>query len=48
MWALAVAGEKGVVDAVNLLIEELRIAMQMAGCCSINSIKKSSTTIIRR
>jgi (S)-2-hydroxy-acid oxidase/4-hydroxymandelate oxidase len=48
LWALAVDGEKGVVDAVNLLTEELRVAMQIAGCSSLDEIKKNSTTIVRR
>ncbi len=48
VWALAVGGEKGVVDAVGLLIEELRIAMRIAGCSSIGEIRKESANIIRR
>jgi (S)-2-hydroxy-acid oxidase/4-hydroxymandelate oxidase len=48
VWALAVDGEEGVVDAVDLLIEELRIAMQIAGCSSVDGIRKDSSSIIRR
>jgi isopentenyl diphosphate isomerase/L-lactate dehydrogenase-like FMN-dependent dehydrogenase len=48
LWALAVDGEKGVVDAVNLLTDELRIAMQLAGCSNIDAIRKNSANIIRR
>ena len=47
LWALALNGENGVVDAVNLLIEELRIAMQIAGCSSIDAIRKNSASIVR-
>ncbi len=48
LWALAVDGENGVVDAVSILIDELRVAMQIAGCSSIDEIKKNSANIIRR
>ncbi|WP_433364799.1 alpha-hydroxy acid oxidase [Streptosporangium sp. CA-115845] len=47
MWALAAGGEKGVIDAVGLLLEELRIAMRIAGCQSIDEIRKNSSAIIR-
>jgi (S)-2-hydroxy-acid oxidase/4-hydroxymandelate oxidase len=48
VWALAVDGEQGVVDAVNLLIEELRVAMRIAGCATLQAIREDSTDIIRR
>jgi len=48
VWALAVGGQRGVVDVVNLLIEELRIAMQIAGCPSLDAIRKNAPYIIRR
>jgi len=47
MWALAVDGESGVVDAVDLLVDELRIAMRTAGCASVAGIRKDSASIIR-
>jgi (S)-2-hydroxy-acid oxidase/4-hydroxymandelate oxidase len=47
MWALAVNGEKGLVDAVNILIEELRVAMQIVGCPSISEIRNNTNQIIR-
>lgn len=47
LWALALNGEDGVVDAVNLLIEEFRIAMQIAGCSSIGAIRQNSASIVR-
>ena len=47
LWALAVDGEQGVINVVNLLAEELRVAMQIAGCSSLNAIRKNSRNIIR-
>ncbi|TXK39002.1 alpha-hydroxy acid oxidase [Nonomuraea sp. C10] len=47
MWALAAGGERGVVDAVGLLVEELRIAMRIAGCRSIGEIRENASTVIR-
>lgn len=48
LWALAVDGEKSVVKAVKLLTEELGIAMQIAGCASLDEIRKNSVNIIRK
>lgn len=48
VWALAVNGEAGVVDAIVMLREELRIALQISGCCSIEDIKKNAAAIIRK
>jgi isopentenyl diphosphate isomerase/L-lactate dehydrogenase-like FMN-dependent dehydrogenase len=48
MWALAVGGEAGVTDAINLLVEELRIAMQLAGCASIADVRRDATHLLRR
>jgi (S)-2-hydroxy-acid oxidase/4-hydroxymandelate oxidase len=47
LWALAVDGQNGVVQAVNLLTEELRTAMQIAGCSSMHEVRKNSTQILR-
>jgi (S)-2-hydroxy-acid oxidase/4-hydroxymandelate oxidase len=47
LWALAVNGEEGVAHAINLLTEEFRIAMQIAGCSSINEIRLLSKIIVR-
>ena len=46
LWALAVDGGKEVINAVNLLVEELRIAMQLSGCSSLYEIRKNSKKII--
>jgi isopentenyl diphosphate isomerase/L-lactate dehydrogenase-like FMN-dependent dehydrogenase len=48
MWALGVDGQNGVVRAVNLLTEELRIAMQIVGCSTIADIRKHSSYILRK
>ncbi|MEY2502865.1 MAG: hypothetical protein QOI07_3199 [Verrucomicrobiota bacterium] len=48
LWALAVGGEAGVVEAVNLLANELRVAMQIAGCSSLAEARKNATIIVRR
>lgn len=48
LWALALGGEIGIIGAVNLLLEELRIAMQIAGCASIEEIRSNSLHIISR
>jgi isopentenyl diphosphate isomerase/L-lactate dehydrogenase-like FMN-dependent dehydrogenase len=47
LWALAVRGEEGVVDAANVLIEELRIAMQMAGYPDVESLRRSGRDIVQ-
>jgi isopentenyl diphosphate isomerase/L-lactate dehydrogenase-like FMN-dependent dehydrogenase len=48
LWALAVGGESGVVRAVDLLVEELRTAMQIVGCASLDELRSKATSIIRR
>jgi len=47
LWALAVDGEGGVIEAVRILTEELRIAIQLTGCSSIAEIRRYSSTILR-
>lgn len=47
MWALAAGGETGVLDAVGLLLEELRVTMRSAGCRSPEDIRKNSSALIR-
>ncbi|OCT79256.1 hypothetical protein XELAEV_18026066mg [Xenopus laevis] len=41
LWGLAYQGEEGVKDVLNILMEELRLAMSLAGCSSVNEIDKS-------
>lgn len=47
LWALAVQGEIGVAQAVDLLAQELRIAMQITGCSSMQEIRMNSKSILR-
>jgi (S)-2-hydroxy-acid oxidase/4-hydroxymandelate oxidase len=47
LWALAVGGESGLLKAINILTEELRIAMQIAGCSSIRLIRENAASILR-
>jgi len=48
MWALAAGGEPGVVAAANLLLEELRVAMQLAGCPGIAQARRDAPYLLRR
>jgi 4-hydroxymandelate oxidase len=48
LWALAYGGEDGVVGAANLLLDELRVAMQLIGCSSIDVLRENSMNIVRR
>ncbi|KAE8600880.1 hypothetical protein XENTR_v10013437 [Xenopus tropicalis] len=41
LWGLAYQGEEGVKDVLNILMEEFRLAMSLAGCCSVSEIDKS-------
>jgi isopentenyl diphosphate isomerase/L-lactate dehydrogenase-like FMN-dependent dehydrogenase len=47
LWALAYAGESGITAAVNMLLEELRIAMQLAGCASVAEARREATHLLR-
>jgi isopentenyl diphosphate isomerase/L-lactate dehydrogenase-like FMN-dependent dehydrogenase len=47
LWALAVAGQEGVVDAVGLLAEELHLAMQLVGCANLAQLRQDAAGIIR-
>jgi isopentenyl diphosphate isomerase/L-lactate dehydrogenase-like FMN-dependent dehydrogenase len=40
-WGLAVAGEEGVIDVLRILREELRNAMALSGCRSLEEIASS-------
>ena len=48
VWALAVGGESGVGEAVSLIKEELRVAMQICGCASLVDIRRNSAAILRQ
>jgi (S)-2-hydroxy-acid oxidase/4-hydroxymandelate oxidase len=47
MWALAVAGREGVIDAFSLLAEELRLAMQLVGCANFDHLRRDAAGILR-
>ncbi|CAL8317348.1 unnamed protein product [Arctogadus glacialis] len=42
LWGLACEGEKGVIDVLTLLKDELRLAMALAGCRSTAEISRST------
>ncbi|MFG1610291.1 alpha-hydroxy acid oxidase [Actinoplanes sp. NPDC049265] len=46
LWALAVGGFQGVVDAVGLLAEELRTALQLLGCSSLAELRTDGASLI--
>jgi (S)-2-hydroxy-acid oxidase/4-hydroxymandelate oxidase len=48
MWALAVGGETGVTDAVTLVAEELRVAIQLLGCPDIGAARRDAPYLFRR
>ncbi|XP_018586316.1 2-Hydroxyacid oxidase 1 [Scleropages formosus] len=41
LWGLACDGEKGVRDVLQLLKEELHLAVALAGCCSLKEVNGS-------
>lgn len=41
LWGLACQGEDGVTEVLNLLREELRLAMALSGCRSVSEISRS-------
>ncbi|XP_051242944.1 hydroxyacid oxidase 1 [Dicentrarchus labrax] len=45
LWGLACQGEQGVTDLLELLKEELRLAMALSGCRSISEVNRS---LVRR
>ncbi len=47
LWGLAVAGEKGVARVLELLQQELDLAMALSGCASIEDIDSSLVMKIR-
>jgi len=48
MWALACDGERGVAAAVDLVVEELRVAMQLAGCAGIADARREAHDLLVR
>ncbi|CAJ1075374.1 hydroxyacid oxidase 1 [Xyrichtys novacula] len=45
LWGLACQGEQGVIELLELLKEELRLAMALSGCRSISEVSRS---LVRR
>jgi len=45
LWALAVGGSGGVSEAIERIGAELRIAMQLAGCPTIASLRENAATL---
>ncbi|XP_053300040.1 hydroxyacid oxidase 1 isoform X2 [Pleuronectes platessa] len=41
LWGLACQGEKGVTEVLELLKEELRLAMALSGCRSVSEVSRS-------
>ncbi|XP_035262747.1 hydroxyacid oxidase 1 [Anguilla anguilla] len=41
LWGLACGGDRGVSDVLEMLREELRLALALAGCCSLKEVDKS-------
>jgi (S)-2-hydroxy-acid oxidase len=45
LWGLAAGGQKGVERVLEILNEELKEAMMMAGCSSIEDVRKKGKTL---
>ncbi|XP_072225798.1 2-Hydroxyacid oxidase 1 [Leuresthes tenuis] len=45
LWGLACQGEEGVIELLELLKDELRLAMALSGCCSVSEV---SSSLVRR
>ncbi|XP_029569149.1 2-Hydroxyacid oxidase 1 isoform X3 [Salmo trutta] len=45
LWGLACQGEQGVSDVLELMRDELHLAMALAGCCSLAEVNRS---LVRR
>jgi isopentenyl diphosphate isomerase/L-lactate dehydrogenase-like FMN-dependent dehydrogenase len=48
VWALAAGGSVGVITAIELLVTELRIAMQLAGCPGVAEARRDAPQLLRR
>jgi isopentenyl diphosphate isomerase/L-lactate dehydrogenase-like FMN-dependent dehydrogenase len=47
LWALAVGGEAGVVAAISLLVDELALAMQLAGTPTVEAARRAAPHLLR-
>lgn len=46
LWALAAGGQAGIEDSMNLLVEDLRRAMQLAGCPDLASARPDAAHLL--
>jgi 4-hydroxymandelate oxidase len=46
LWALAVGGTQGVIEAVSRLTDELRTAMQLIGCSNVADLRSNCSNVI--
>ena len=44
LWGLAYAGEEGVRQVIDLLTQELRLCMALAGCPTLSAITRRHVT----
>jgi isopentenyl diphosphate isomerase/L-lactate dehydrogenase-like FMN-dependent dehydrogenase len=47
LWGLAVQGEQGVKNILNILKKEFQLAMNLSGCVNIEDITKNNLLVIR-
>lgn len=47
LWALSVGGAEGVAEMTTLLADELRIALQLAGCASLADARKAAPYLLQ-
>jgi isopentenyl diphosphate isomerase/L-lactate dehydrogenase-like FMN-dependent dehydrogenase len=48
LWGLAVQGEQGVINILNILKKEFQLAMNLSDCRNIEDITKNNLLIINR
>jgi len=46
LWALAIGGAAGVAEAIERIGSELRVAMQLAGCPTLASLRENAGTLL--
>ena len=47
LWALSVNGSRGVLDMMSILTDELRLAMQLAGCTNVKDARSMAAELLR-
>lgn len=48
LWGLAVAGEKGVSQVLEILRDELTLAMRLSGCASVAELHRAGQDLVRK